>query len=340
MAAPFITVSGNVTDPRGIPYAGGTIVPILNVGGSPTLPGVGGSPYVPPIGPFALDSAGNFSFQLAANNQILPANSTWSFTISSGTGTVPIAFGKQSVSFTVPNLTLNADTDITAQITALVLALTYAAGGGGGGGTVTSVASANIPNIGMNVTIANPTTTPTFSFAKQNTTARSIFGNSAASLASAAVSFFTLTATSDVEFDSTVNSNTTAGLIVQGLHFGATQTPLSSTPPTAGQVLGFDGTNIVGLGGIPRVIANGQATVSGMLVPPNGAASVVELTGTGIAANDSVICTWSNPTAADASLGLQGAFSGGVLLIDALNPTLNPITIATGLINWMVLRSS
>src|SRR5215472_17815862 len=117
MAPPFITVSGNVTDPNGIPYAGGTIVPVLNSPGSPFLPD--GTPYFAPIGPFGLDNSGNFSFQLAANNQITPAGSTWSFIIASAQGTVPIAFGKQSRSFVVTNLVLLSSQDITTSIAPL-----------------------------------------------------------------------------------------------------------------------------------------------------------------------------------------------------------------------------
>jgi hypothetical protein len=177
---PFITVSGTVVDPMGIPYAGGTVVPILTVSATPLLPD--GSSYVPPIGPFGLDKAGKFSFQLAANNQITPSGSTWSFIIASAIGTVPIAFGKQSVSFQVKNLTLNSSQDITTQINGVVQPLTFAAsGGGGGGGTVTSVSAIAAPSTVITATVNNPTTTPSVNIELEDAPPNTVLGNNSAS---------------------------------------------------------------------------------------------------------------------------------------------------------------
>jgi hypothetical protein len=389
MAAPFITVSGNVTDPNGIPYAGGTITPILNVGGSPILLG-GGGPYVPPIGPFALDNLGNFSFQLAANNQITPANSTWSFQISSAQGTVPIAFGKTSVTFTVPNLTLNASTNITSSIAAVVQNLTYSAGGGGGGaatalnfsgtvtpiaapapttagqvlewngsawvaatvptgtGTVTNVSSGNIATARINVTVANPTTTPAFSFVQQAVNASTFYGNPQTN-SNATVGFFSLLSTSDVQFDPTFSTATAALLDVFALHFGTTQLPLASTSPTTGQVLQWNGTNIVGatIAPGPSFILAGSYSIAAQTFAANSVTRLQITTGvTGILVTDAVMWAFGGTgnvnTIAGWSTGnltILGLQTGANLIqIYVNNPTSSGIAAGAVPINWLVVR--
>lgn len=120
----FIQITGTAQDNIGLPYANGTIVTVLNISGSPTL---NGQPYTPPQAPFGLDINGKFAFNLAANNQLQPSGSTWSFIICSGPGTVSIAWGRQSSCFQVNNLTLNSAQDITAQISTSAQPLTYSA---------------------------------------------------------------------------------------------------------------------------------------------------------------------------------------------------------------------
>jgi hypothetical protein len=388
MAAPFITISGNVTDPNGIPYAGGTIVPILNVGGSPVLLG-GGGPYVPPIGPFGLDNLGNFSFQLAANNQITPANSTWSFQISSAQGTVPIAFGKTSVTFTVANLTLNASTNITSSIAAVVQNLTYSAGGGGGAatalnfsgtvtpiaapapttagqvlewngsawvaatvptgtGTVTNVSSGNIATARINVTVATPTTTPVFSFVQQLVNPLTFFGN-AQNTSSAAIGYYSLSGSSDVQFDATVNQATVANLNVLGLHFGTTQLLLGSTPPTTGQVLQWNGTNIVGatIAPGPSFILAGSYSIAAQTFPANSVTRLQITTGvTGILVTDAVMWAFGGTGNVNAIAGWSTGnltilgFQTGANLIQIYvnNPTSSGIAAGAVPINWLVVR--
>ena len=66
-AAQFTTVTGTVIDPHAVPYALGTITPLLLSSGSPTLNGL---PYTPPVQPVGLDKNGFFSFNIAANTSL------------------------------------------------------------------------------------------------------------------------------------------------------------------------------------------------------------------------------------------------------------------------------
>jgi hypothetical protein len=337
MAPPFITVSGNVTDPNGIPYAGGTITPVLNYpgGSSPTLPD--GSIYYPPIGPFGLDNAGNFSFQLAANNQITPAGSTWSFIIASARGTVPIAFGKQSVSFQVPNLTLNASQDLTSTIATHVQPLTFSTGGGGGGGTVTNVSVGNLNPL-FTTLVANPTTTPSVQFGLQNAPQLSLFGDPSAT--SAPPSFFS--PGGDIQMQAGGSFN------VSGLTFGTTHIAIAATPPTAGQVLTFDGTSVAGATPSPRVIASGTNTVAAQTFPANSLTRVVlNSSVAGVTNTDSIMWAVGGGTLVTALTGWNSgvlailALKTGVGVIDiyVANSSSTAIAAAALPINWMVLRA-
>jgi hypothetical protein len=100
-AAQFTTVTGTVVDPNGIPYAGGTISPILVVpsgAGSPTLNGLA---YTPPSQPTGLDPTGSFTLNLADNTVLLPAATKWNFQVCSGTSTVQPGFGKGPICFSL-----------------------------------------------------------------------------------------------------------------------------------------------------------------------------------------------------------------------------------------------
>lgn len=128
--AQFTTVTGTVTDPNGLPYAGGTISAALVSSGSPTLNGL---PYSPPQQPSGLNSAGTFTMRLADVTVLLPGGSTWSFTVCSGVGTVQPSFGKASQCFTVTGVSISgASQDIGATLTAAALALTVSFGAGTG----------------------------------------------------------------------------------------------------------------------------------------------------------------------------------------------------------------
>jgi hypothetical protein len=132
-AAQFTTVTGTVVDPNGLPYANGTITPLLVVpsgAGSPTL---GGLPYTPPTSSIGLDLTGSFSFNVADNTQLLPAATKWSFTVCSALGTVLPAGGKGPICFIVPALTVSgASQSISAAIAAVPPPALALSGGGSG----------------------------------------------------------------------------------------------------------------------------------------------------------------------------------------------------------------
>lgn len=117
---------------------------------------------------------------------------------------------------------------------------------------------------------------------------------------------------------------------VTQLHFGATPTPLSGTAPTTGQLLEWNGTNIVGVGtGFPQIVYNtasaaGNASLGTTTMATVGASSAtyrmnwyMDLTAAGSgctgATNITLVWTWTDP---------QAAGSGSM--------TLNNITIAPG----------
>lgn len=135
-AAQFTTVSGTVTDPNGLPYANGTIAPVLVISGSPTLSGL---PYAPPSQPTGLNSAGSFVVQLADNTQLSPGGSQWKFLVCSGAGTIQPAGGKGPVCFSITLTISGASQDISVQLQAAALALSNISGGGTPGAPVTAV---------------------------------------------------------------------------------------------------------------------------------------------------------------------------------------------------------
>lgn len=123
--AQFTTVSGTVTDPNGLPYAFGTVNPILIFsGGTPKLPS--GSPYFPPNQASGLDASGHFVVTLGDNTQLTPGGSLWNFQVCSAAGSVPAAFGKGSVCFTLASpITISGSSQsITTFLTAAALPLT------------------------------------------------------------------------------------------------------------------------------------------------------------------------------------------------------------------------
>jgi hypothetical protein len=149
-AAQFTTVTGTVVDPNGIPYAGGTISAtlVLPGTGSPTL---NGSSYSPPTQPAGLDANGSFTIRLADNTVLLPASTTWNFTVCSAKGTVNPAIGTGSQCFTLASpITISGSTQsITTQLHAAALALTIPTTGG-----VTTV-SATAPIVSSGGTTPN-----------------------------------------------------------------------------------------------------------------------------------------------------------------------------------------
>ncbi len=122
-AAQRTVVTGTVTDPNGIPYAGGSISATLSLplgASGATLNGVqisGTSPRT------SLDSNGAFLFQLPDNNVVVPAGTRWVFSVSSTGVLPPVGFGPRSfVSGSI--LITGASQDISATLSALAPALT------------------------------------------------------------------------------------------------------------------------------------------------------------------------------------------------------------------------
>lgn len=113
--AQITTVTGTITDPNGVPYAGGTIKAQLTVSGSsvgqPTVTinnqaqcqsgGFGSAPCQVPfqgtMGPISLDQTGSFTLNLQDNTQVTPSGSKWTFTFGISPGAaLPIGTGPQT----------------------------------------------------------------------------------------------------------------------------------------------------------------------------------------------------------------------------------------------------
>jgi hypothetical protein len=125
--AQFTTVTGTVTDPNGLPYAYGTIAPVIVSSGTPKFTATS-QPYIQPVAATGLDITGSFTIRLADNTQLTPGSSTWTFTVCSAIGTVQPAFGKGPVCFKVTGVTISGSSQsITSTLTAAALALTNSA---------------------------------------------------------------------------------------------------------------------------------------------------------------------------------------------------------------------
>jgi hypothetical protein len=147
--AQFTRVSGTVTDPNGIPYAGGTISAVL----VPTSPGgwtLSGAPYGGRLVPAQLDSTGTFSVQMGDNGIILPAGSQWLFTVNSNPGGIPSPLGTGAQTFTATITITGATQNIGATLTALAPKLTNFGGGSSlitGNVTATHLTFASAANV-------------------------------------------------------------------------------------------------------------------------------------------------------------------------------------------------
>lgn len=132
------SVSGTVTDPNGVPYAGGTVV--MNcVGGCSTVTitsqaqctaaGAGSAPCNLPfpgtVGPARLDATGSFTITLYSNTSINPGGSQWAFTVGLSPGILPpLGTGPQSytVNITVTGATQSVSSTLTAAAPSLIVA--------------------------------------------------------------------------------------------------------------------------------------------------------------------------------------------------------------------------
>jgi hypothetical protein len=124
-------VTGTVTDPNGIPYAGATLKVSLTPTTSGQLFWTGGSqaqcvaagagsapcniPFTPPNAPIELDSTGSFQTSLYPNGQISPAGTQWQFQININS---PGPLGPGAVTFTVPITIVGANQSVSVTLTA------------------------------------------------------------------------------------------------------------------------------------------------------------------------------------------------------------------------------
>ena len=132
--AQFTQVSGTVTDPNGLAYAGGTISATL-IPGSGASPTLNGASFNGLRSPVQLDINGSFQMQLPDNNVVLPAGSKWQFTVNIAPGILPPA-GNGPQSFSVTLTITGASQNISASLNAIAPALSRITGGGGGGATL------------------------------------------------------------------------------------------------------------------------------------------------------------------------------------------------------------
>jgi hypothetical protein len=144
--AQFTTVTATVTDPNGIPYAGGTMSAVLVPGASGGYT-LGGQPYSGRVGPVTLDGNGKFTANFGDVTLITPGSPQWQITIDSNQGGIepPLGTGPQTFTFTSTGTTISGSSvvNISASLNALAPKLTnFVAGGGtiGSCGTVDAIA--------------------------------------------------------------------------------------------------------------------------------------------------------------------------------------------------------
>jgi hypothetical protein len=145
-AAQTTVVTGTVTDPNGLAYAGATVKAQLvlagaGVTGQPTVTinnaqqcraaGQGSAPCQVPfpgsVGPWTLDSAGSFTQNLQDNAQVTPAGTQWLFSVTISPGVLPPAgTGPQAFSATIT--ITGASQSVSAALSAPSLALSKIAG--------------------------------------------------------------------------------------------------------------------------------------------------------------------------------------------------------------------
>lgn len=192
-AAQLTTVSGTVTDPNNIPYAGGQLKVQLvaaaggAVTGQPTVTvsnqaqcvsgGFGSSPCQVPfqgtVGSFQLSPTGTFTVNLQDNTLVTPAGTQWLFTVTIAPGVPPpLGFGPQTC---IAQLTISGPTQsVSAAVSAVCPALTTltTATGIGAGSVVTnfSYAQSGLDQLHLG-TVTNPTSTPLLTLTAQPTQA-------------------------------------------------------------------------------------------------------------------------------------------------------------------------
>lgn len=185
-------VTATVLDPIGIPYANGTYsVQLIPTGTNPTVNGnsIGGAFNG------RLDANGSFNISLWPNASILPAASTWQFTICESPGVAPpLGTGGQCTPPTAVTIA-GATQSLSATLSAVAPALTAIALGSGGvtsvSGTAPIVATPN-PITGVGA-ISCPTC---------NTSSASIAGTIAATQVAFGTALDTIGGSNDLTFNS------------------------------------------------------------------------------------------------------------------------------------------
>lgn len=121
------TVTATVTDPNGIPYAGGTVKAQINPPGPPSPCVVTGGNCVPiqgTVGPQPLDFTGSFTMNLYPNASITPAATNWIFTVCISPGVQP-PLGTGPQCFSVPVTIAGSSQNISATLNGSALSLSF-----------------------------------------------------------------------------------------------------------------------------------------------------------------------------------------------------------------------
>jgi hypothetical protein len=168
--AQFTTVTATVTDPNGIPYAGGTMSAVLVPGASGGYK-LGGQPYSGRVGPLTLDSTGSFTANFGDVTLITPGSPQWQITIDSNPGGIPppLGTGGQTFVYTSTGTTISGSSPVSLSValTALAPKLTNFAAGSG---TVTNVT-------GTSPIVSSGGATPAISCPTCNTSGATISGS-------------------------------------------------------------------------------------------------------------------------------------------------------------------
>jgi len=138
-----VTVIGTITDPNGVPYAGGTIdATLIPTGTTPTVPklngqtcGIGGCQITGYIQPVSINRDGTFALVVYCNTgcsaPISPSGTQWLFTVRNPGAPAPVGYG--GISFTVTEtINVNGSQDIGADLRAAAPQLLVSAAAGSG----------------------------------------------------------------------------------------------------------------------------------------------------------------------------------------------------------------
>lgn len=128
----FTTVTATVTDPNGIPYAGGSMSAICTPGSSSGYR-LNGQPYACQIGNVTLDSTGTFTANFGSNTAITPSGTQWAITVRSNPGGIAPPLGTGGQTFTITITISGATQNISSNLNAVAPKLTNFSGSGGSG---------------------------------------------------------------------------------------------------------------------------------------------------------------------------------------------------------------